>query len=66
MEPQDIDPDTGELMSDEIIRMEIDGKEVNPWNNWMYVASRPITESEWKWLKAMSPLTPEKIPRRAA
>lgn len=66
MEPQDIDPATGELLSDEIIRMEIDGKEVNPWKTWTWLASHPITESEWEWLRALSPLTPRKIPSRAA
>jgi hypothetical protein len=66
MEPQDIDSETGELLSDEIIRMEINGKEVNPWTTWTYLASHPITEAEWKWLKAISPLTPDKIPSRSA
>lgn len=63
-EPGEIDPETGELISDEICRAEIDGKPVNPWSKWTWIARRPIPESEWEFLKAMSPLLPDKIPRR--
>jgi len=52
----------GELISDEKLRAEIDGREVNPWNKWTWIARRPVTESEWMWLKALSPLLPDKIP----
>jgi hypothetical protein len=61
---QEIDPETGELLSDEVYRMEIDGKRVDPWKMWTWIARKPITEDEWKWLRAMSPLTPDKIPSR--
>lgn len=58
----DIDAETGELLSDEKLLAEIDGKPVNPWRKWEWIARRPITEEEWEWLKALSPLLPEKIP----
>jgi hypothetical protein len=61
----EIDPETGELLSDERPRAEIDGKPVNPWSTWTWLARRPIPESEWRWLKALSPLLPTKIPRKA-
>ena len=64
-EPGQTDPDTGELLGDERCRAEIDGKEVNPWTTWTWLARRPITETEWKWLSAMSPLLPSKPPRRS-
>lgn len=64
LEPGEIDPETGELLSDEIIKMEIDGKRVNPWTNWSWIAKRPITETQWKQLKAMSPLLPKNPPSR--
>lgn len=64
IEPGEIDPETGELLSDEIIRMEIDGRQVNPWTHWNWIAKNPVSETEWMWLRAMSPLLPERIPSR--
>lgn len=63
-EPGEIDPETGELLSPEICRAEIDGRPVDPWSKWTWLARRPITESEWMWLKALSPLLPTKPPKR--
>lgn len=65
-EPGDIDPETGELTSPEICRAEIDGRRIDPWRAWPWLAKRPITEDEWKWLRAMSPLLPSKIPPKRA
>ena len=64
MEPGDICPESGELMSDERWLAEIDGKRADPWKIWMRVASHPITEEEYQWLMALSPLLPNKIPSR--
>lgn len=61
-ESGEIDPETGELTSDERLLAEIDGQRVNPWEKWTWIASRPITFSEWSWLRAQSPLLPEKPP----
>ena len=65
MEPQEIDPETGELLSDEIFKMTIDGKHVDPWHNWTRLSRKPILETEWKWLTAMSPLRAQRIPQLA-
>lgn len=65
-EPGEIDPETGELLSDERLHAEVDGKPVNPWSSWSWLARRPIPLSEWEWLKAMSPLLPTKVPPRKA
>jgi hypothetical protein len=35
------DPETGDLLSDEIICMEIDGRKVNPWTRWNWIAKHP-------------------------
>ena len=59
-----VDEETGELLADEVCRCEVDGKLVNPWRTWTWVAKRPISWEEWTWLKAMSPLLPQKIPPR--
>jgi hypothetical protein len=66
IEPGEIDPETGELLSDERLCAEIDGKPADPWRNWTWLARRPVSLDEWKWLKALSPLLPTKIPRRQA
>lgn len=63
-EPGQVDPATGELLTDEVCRAEIDGKPANPWRTWTWIAKHPIPESEWKWLKALSPLLPTRIPRK--
>ncbi len=65
LEPGEIDIATGELLSDEKYRMEIDGKEVNPWTSWTRIARHPVTEAEYRYLRAMSPLTARKIPPAA-
>jgi hypothetical protein len=65
-EPGEIDPETGELLSDERCRAEIDGKPADPWSKWTWIARRPISESEWKWLKAQAPLLPKTIPPKSA
>ena len=62
-EPGEIDDETGELLSDERLKAEVDGQEVNPWSSWTWLARRPISEQEWRWLKALSPLLPTKIPQ---
>lgn len=64
-EPGQIDPETGELCSDERCRAEVDGRPINPWSTWSWLAKRPIPESEWQFLRALSPLRPTKIPPKA-
>lgn len=56
--------EAGELLEDEIWIAEVGDRRFNPWLNesWMYW--RPIMEAEWKWLKALAPLTAKKIPSR--
>lgn len=65
-EPGEIDPETGELMSDERCCAEVDGQPVDPWRAWTWLARRPISEREWQYLRAMSPLLPTTVPKRAA
>jgi len=63
-EPGELDPETGELLSDERCCAEVDGVRVDPWRTWTWLARRPIPEREWEFLKAMSPLLPTKAPSR--
>lgn len=64
-EPGEIDPETGELLSDEKCRAEVDGKPVNPWSSWPWLARRPIPLDEWEFLRAMSPLIARKLPTKS-
>jgi hypothetical protein len=63
-EPGETDPETGELLTPEICRAEIDGRRADPWSKWTWLARRPISETEYRWLTALSPLLPTKIPER--
>lgn len=42
----------GELLGDEILRCEIDGKPADPHEQWLWLADNPITETEFKFLTA--------------
>lgn len=60
--PGEIDPETGELLSPEQCRADVNGAPVDPWRTWLWLARRPIPENEWEWLTAIAPLLPSKIP----
>lgn len=49
---REVDHDTGELLSDEKMRCEIDGRERDPEEQWTYICYIPITEAEYKFLIA--------------
>lgn len=44
---RDTDPETGDLISDEKIRCEVDGQRRDPFREWTWLASRPITEDQY-------------------
>lgn len=60
LEPGEIDPLTGELLTDEIWRAEIDGKPAPV--EWVWRKAWPIALDEWMWLTAQSPLLPKRAP----
>ena len=45
---QEIDPDTGELAADEVMRCEIAGERRNPVTAWVGLARFPIAEAEYE------------------
>lgn len=49
---QDICPETGELLSDEILQCEVNGSWADPEEAWSWVCSNPITEQEFRYLTA--------------
>lgn len=49
---QDIDPETGELLSDELLQCEVNGAYADPEEAWSWICSNPITEQEFRYLTA--------------
>ena len=47
------DPDTGELVGDEVLQCEVDGQIADPYDQWSYLAGSPITEAEFRYLTAL-------------
>lgn len=43
----EVDPDTGELLGDETMRCEVAGEQRDPEDEWLWLASRPISEAEY-------------------
>lgn len=44
---QPIDDETGELIGDEVMRCEVDGRRRDPIEEWTYLASHPISQEEF-------------------
>lgn len=49
---QDICPETGELLSDEILRCEVNGLPADPEEAWVWISGHPVTEQEYRYLAA--------------
>lgn len=49
---QEIDPETGELLSDEILQCEVNGVMTDPEEAWSWLCANPITEQEFLYLEA--------------
>lgn len=47
----------GELVGDEVMRCEVDGQEADPVEQWTFLAARPITEKEFRHLRASAKWT---------
>lgn len=69
---QDIDEASGELISDEVMRCEVDGQYADPGERWLWLAHNPIPESEFNYLTATrryatdhAPNEPMADPRKA-
>lgn len=68
---QVIDPLTGELTADEVLRCQIDGAERNPVEAWPWLFANPIAESEYhymvaqaEWAREHAPTDPAANPRQ--
>jgi len=49
---QPVDPETGELIGDEVMRCEVDGKPANAHDQWTWVAAFPISEDDYSHMRA--------------
>lgn len=49
---QDVDEETGELIADEELRCEVNGKPADPVDQWLYLADQPIAEAEFHYMTA--------------
>ena len=49
---QDICPETGELLSDEILQCEVNGFSADPEEAWTWISANPVTEQEFRYLAA--------------
>jgi hypothetical protein len=68
---QEIDPDTGELVGDEVMLCEVDGRRCDPVDQWARLWTTPITEAEFLYMEATrqwaawhSPTDPAANPRQ--
>jgi hypothetical protein len=49
---QDVDAETGELLSDEELQCEVNGARADPEEAWSWICGNPITEQEYRYLEA--------------
>lgn len=54
LEDGDRDAETGELMSDQVLRCEVNGERRDAFAEWSYAAGNPVTEAEYRYLLAMA------------
>lgn len=60
---QPTDPDTGELVGDEVMRCDVGGKERDPTDEWVWLADYPISEADYLYLVADADYCRKHLPR---
>jgi hypothetical protein len=48
---QNIDPASGELVADEELRAELNGNSADPYDQWIWLSARPISEQEFLYME---------------
>jgi hypothetical protein len=68
---QHICPTTGELLDDEVLQCEVNGRYRNPFEEWLWLAMYPIPEAEYQymaarqdWTRVYAPDDPAANPRQ--
>ncbi len=49
----EVDEETGELLTDEIMQAECNGAFADPWHLWSWVNGHPIPEHEFRYMEAL-------------
>lgn len=69
---QSVDPETGELTADEVLRCEVNGRPMDAVDQWIWLCSNPITETDFRlmtdraaWTAAQAPDHPIANPTQA-
>lgn len=63
---QEIDPETGELTGDEVMRCTVAGREADPDEQWLYCAANPIPQEEYDYLMKFKGWAEEHHPEHPA
>lgn len=59
---QEVCPETGELLSDEVLKCEINGREFDPIDGWERISSNPITQARFNFMVANADYAKEYAP----
>lgn len=51
---QIVDSETGELLADEVMCCDVDGRPADPEEQWLHIADHPVGESEYNYLLSLS------------
>jgi hypothetical protein len=49
---QEVCPDTGELLSDEVLKCQVNGRDKDPFDQWYWLAGNPIPIAEFNYMVA--------------
>lgn len=60
---QEVCPETGELLSDELMQCEVNGAFADPEDAWSWICAYPISEQEFRFLEASSQWAREHAPQ---
>ena len=63
---QEVCPETGNLLSDEVLKCEINGREYDPEEQFPYLCGEPITEQAYNYLMARKDFTETYAPHEPA
>ena len=49
----EVDPETGELLTDERYQCEVNGQYADPFDAWPWLCAHPISEAEYRYMEAL-------------
>ena len=63
---QPVDDETGDLIGDEVLRCEVNGREADPIAQWSWLCGKPIARSEFDYMMARRQFSQEWAPHEPA